>query len=291
MSAAPRGVLPRAFQSLRALRSLNVASVGLALSAVTAVVVAHVFSRLANGDTSVLRSLGGFGGFGIYVGLPTLLIGVLWAGVLRLRATVLRTSLRWGWVASIPLAMLNAGIACGLLALKAGDAGNGVEQLVFGAIAGATLGAILWIPALVATLVCFGVPIAWSQSLATRGLAGEERGEMLIGAASALVALLGVLLLFGGRGGLLPDEVMLEWFGYRLMWLCALGGAATGMAAAILAQQREARRKHFVKEVEAGQVAGLRVDATSEGKVLVRHHFDGPRLSRRELRGSARRAR
>jgi hypothetical protein len=261
MGAVTSRILPRAFQSLRALRALNVAAVGLALAAATAPVFAHVFAK---GAIS--------GQFGIWVGIPTLILGVVWAMLLRLRATMGKTSIRWGWLASIPLAMLNGGIACGLMFVGEGGDIAGQDPLSkfgIGVLLGATFGALFWIPGLIATLLFFGFPIAWSQKLAQKGLAGEERGEFAIGGASTFVALLGILLLLGG-GAPESGRSLSEWIGYLFMWLCAIGGVASGAIAAVLAQRREARRKHFVKEVEAGAVEGFRVDEVPEGKVLVR---------------------
>src|SRR5687767_4356901 len=133
MSAATSRILPRAFQSLRALRALNVASVGLALAAATAPVFAHVFSK----DTM-------FGEFGVWVGVPTLILGVLWAMILRIRSTIGKSSIRWGWLASIPLAMLNGALACGLM--FAGQGGHAAGKFGLGLVLGATVGAIFWIP-------------------------------------------------------------------------------------------------------------------------------------------------
>ncbi len=114
------------------------------------------------------------------IGLPTLLFGALWAALLRWRRTVGSTSIRVGWVASIPLAMLNAVVSC-LLVVGVFDTEVTAKDLLGAAGIAATLGAILWVPALLGTLLCFGLPIAWAQRLARRGLAGEERGEWVIG--------------------------------------------------------------------------------------------------------------
>jgi hypothetical protein len=254
--------VPRAFQSLRALRALNVASVGFSLAAVTAAVFAHTFSKVSM-----------FGQFAVWVGMPTLVLGLIWAMVLRIRKTMGTTKIRWGWVASIPLAMLNGGVACGLmLAGEASSLGqHALERFGLGLLLGTTLGALLWIPGLIATLLLFGFPIAWSEKLAAKGLAGEERGEIAIGAVATLVALLAVLLILRGHEVTIgASDAVAEWIGYRLMWLFAIVGAATGSAAAILAHRREARRQHFVKEVAEGAVPGFRVDDVPEGKVLVR---------------------
>jgi len=250
----------RAFQSLGALRNLNVIAVGLSLAAATAGVFAHFM-----GTGSQVHSIG------IFVGLPTLIVGMMWAAVLRLRATMGQSKFRWGWAASVPFAGLNGALACGFM--LAGDThgyGSVFETFMLGALLGATIGALFWIPGLIATLVCFGIPIAWSQKQAEKGLAGEERGEIVIGAASTLIALFGALLLLGTKMPDEPKNALLETIGMVFMWLTSLGGALTGGTAALLALKRQERRKQFVKEVEAGQVAGYRVDAVPEGKVLVR---------------------
>jgi hypothetical protein len=144
------------------------------------------------------------------------------------------------------------------------DLGKGV----FAAFLGATLGAIVWIPALIATLVCFGVPIARAQRLAKKGLAGEERGEWIVGLVCVVISLVGLVISYvwapklgiGDRGGT----------GIEAPRLMALLGLVAGMASTTLARAREARRRVFVAGAEAGNIAGYRIDATDEGKVLVR---------------------
>jgi hypothetical protein len=151
-----------------------------------------------------------------------------------------------------------------------------------GALAGATLGAIFWVPALVLTLVLLGPPIARSQRLAKQGLAGEDLGERTVGLACvimSLVGLVGALFIpppyvsdpqisvptnfsFSGAQALAPNTWIVVGLG--------VVGAVAGIAAVWLARAREARRRRFVTAALEGKVAGYRVDETAQGKVLVR---------------------
>jgi hypothetical protein len=232
---------PAAFQSRRVLKALNVAAVGFALAAV----VSAIFSRFFHFDEPRLTSL--------VTALPTWALGTSWALLLRWPKTVGKSKLRWGWVASVPLAALNSSLAAGLLF----GSKDGAKGFFIGLLGGATLGAILWIPALIATLAFFGVPIAHAQRLAKEGLAGEERGEWSVGAACVVASLVGLFL------------SSLE----ATVWttpVLAVLGTLTGGAAAVFALAREARRRQFVTAVEGEKIPGYRIDTTKEGKVLVR---------------------
>jgi hypothetical protein len=246
-------VLPASFQSRRALEILNVPAVGFALAAATAAVAGVLAPH--SGAPAVASAA------------PTLLLGTLWALLLRWPKTVGKSSFRWGWVASLPLAALNSALAAGLL-LACDHPTPHLDNFVFGAFLGTTVGAVIWIPALILTLLCFGVPIAWSQKLAKKGLAGQERGEWIVGLACTLMSIAAVAVThmhaqadhWAERGGL----------GYLMTNVLAALGVLTGGSAAALAIAREARRRRFVADAEAGKIAGYRVDATDEGKVLVR---------------------
>jgi hypothetical protein len=158
----------------------------------------------------------------------------------------------------VPLAALNAALAAGIM-FTAKGAEPTIWGFVSGAVLGALVGAIIWIPAVILTLLCFGVPIAWAQRLAKKGLAGEERGEWIVG-----LACLGMSALSGT-----------VWLG-KTWTQGALGIALTAVAALLassstaLAVARERRRRSFVQRVEAGREPGYRIDATDDGKVLVR---------------------
>jgi hypothetical protein len=259
-------MIPAAFAAPKVLRRLNIAAVGLALAASTAAVfgsMGHEFS-------------------GIVTGVPTLVIGMLWAWVLRLPNTIGRSTIRWGWLMSVPLAALNAGLAGGLL-LASDGSGNTVQKFFGGMAFGATLGVFLWMPALLLTLAAFGLPIAWAQKLSKKGLAGEERGEWLVGLVCTVLALLAFLLSFGQAKvpewvespDLSGSKASLVAAGVVFMRIAAVLGVLAGGAAASLAMWREAKRRAFVTEAQKGNVPGYRVDETAEGKALVRVSSQG----------------
>jgi len=245
------------FRSLGTLRVLNVIAVGFSLAGTTGAILGRLFSK---------------GEVGVACALSTLVFGLAWAALLRNRKTVGATKLRWGWVASVPLAAANAGTALGMLGVT--STSNAVEGFLRGAALGGTIGAIVWVPALVATLVCFGYPISWAQKRAQQGLAGEERGELVVGILSGTVALLGlalttVLLLSPFEPSY--EGAVRDPLGPWLV-IAALGfvGAASGFLAATFAKRRELVRRLFVRKVEEGAVTGYRIAESAEGKVLMR---------------------
>jgi len=253
-------MIPPAFSAPKVLRRLNMIAVGLSLAAATAA----AFSILDKGFS------------GLVTGAPTLVFGVIWAWLLRIPNTIGSSKVRWAWLASVPLAAINAGFSAGLL--FATDNGKSFEIMTFfgGMALGATFGIFLWAPALVATLVAFGLPIAMSQSLAKKGLAGEERGEKIVGVVCAVLAMLGLAMSFvhvpdnPGSEHLFHNRASLLWGGMVFTRVVAVLGALAGGAAAVLASAREQKRKAFVADAEQGKVPGFRVDATPEGKALVR---------------------
>lgn len=249
-------MIPPAFASEKLLARLNVLAVACTLAACTAAVF-------------------GCGSFtsGWAVGIPTLIVGAIWATALRVRRTIGGTSVRWGWLASIPLAALNAGFSCAAMFLSE-ESGDPIRAVLAGVLVGATFGIFIWAPALIATLVCFGVPIAWAQRLAAKGLAGTERGERLIGAACVVLGL-GALALTRTASPLPlesfePQRAELFASGRTFAAVLAAAGIGLGTIAVALATIRERRRSRFVARVEAGELAQFRVEPTPEGKVLLR---------------------
>lgn len=255
-------MVPPPFQTLRALRTLNIAAVACAMASLTAVAFSYLMGPLGHesGPGEVVA---------LVTGASTALLGALWAWVLRSPKTVGPRKLRWGWVLSLPLAILNEALACGLL-LAYEAAYNGSQSVLDGFLTGAAVGAfmgvIVWLPALAAVLVCFGMPIAHAQRLAQKGLAGEEDGERVVGSYCAALSLAACALNLQPLSRPTPVEVVGSWF----TALLAVSGVLAGGAAVVLATRRERRRRGFVAGVEAGEVPGYRVDATDEGKVLVR---------------------
>ena len=160
--------------------------------------------------------------------------------------------------------MVNAGLSCALLMTL--EERFSLERFFAGLFLGATFGAIIWIPALLATLLCFGVPIARAQRLAKKGLAGAEHGEWIVGFVCLTMSMVGLLLSLTMDQSLSPVSEPQIWAA-RLFGLL---GALAGASSTTLAWLRGARRRAFVAAAEAGNVHGYRVDTTEEGKVLVR---------------------
>ncbi len=241
-------MVPRAFRSRTTLAKLNDAGVGLAMAAATAAVF-----------TGLFRSKG----FAIPVGLPTLILGAVWARLLRWPVTVAKGSrLRVAWLASIPLAAANAGLAAGLAA-QVGWNGSAIGRFIGGLFVGATFGAMFWIPALLIVLVIFGLPIARAHRLAQQGPTGEERGEATVAAASAAISLAALVASAFGLGVKRAIDA-------RVVMALAAFGLLAGVTAFAIARRRDRERQRFVAEVQAGNVPHFRVDETDEGKVLVR---------------------
>lgn len=236
-------MLPAAFRARKLLATISILAVGLALGASVAAVLGRVFSSAA---------------VGALCGASSTLIGAGWAALLRSKRRVTRWKIRLGWVVSPLFAIGNSALAAGLLI----SSDKGPSGFVFGAFAGATFGVFIWLPALIVTLVCFGFPIAAAQREAAKGLAGEERGDLWIGAICAVIALLAlaVNLDVGAPKGTHHASSL----------ALSIAAIALGGATALVARGRQARRRDFVARVEAGSVEGFRVDPTPEGKVLLR---------------------
>lgn len=251
----PRGALPTTFRDPRLLGILNTAAVGLALGSLVGASFEMFWSSLASD----------LGRLALITGIPSLVVGTLWAHLLRLQNTISRFKIRTGWVVSVPLAMLNAALAAGALL---GTSEHSAGAWLGGMLLGATFGVMFWLPALLLVLLLFGAPIAWAQKLAERGLAGQERGELIVGATAASLGLL------GGTTSIVGLVMESERYGLALTALFGLLAASSGGTAAMLSFLRQRRRRAFVDSVELGRVPGYRVDETPEGKVLVRVAVD-----------------
>lgn len=245
------------FGSTRALRLLNVSAVGLALASCTSVVLATIM------QAHVLAT-----------GPSTLVAGILWSLCMRSTATVPGTSVRTGWLWSVPIAMLNAGVSCSLFLLLDGadPHASSISVALLGMIAGPLVGVVVWGPALVLVLCVFGIPIAWSQQLARRGLAGEERGEVVVGAVCVVLAVFGWLLArYASQGhAWTADPTLAPGSGLWFPQASAALAAAAGAAAILLAIRRERQRRAFVRRVAAGAAPGFRIEETPAGRALVR---------------------
>lgn len=247
--------LPNAFRAPRLLRNLNVAAVGFSLAACAGAVFAGLLGpSFSLSDDSPVRAFpAGRITVGVATGLSTLAFGLVWARVVRIRSGKFPI----GWLAAVPLAALNAGTALGLV--MAGE-GHG-SDFFGGLLLGVTIGAILWIPALMVTLVCFGLPLHLAMKAADDGLGSEDRGERTVGVAAACFALLALLVSTGIQHR--QDELI-------VLASLAVIGAVTGTASAIYATTRERKRRLFLGDVERGVAEGYRVTQAEGQAVLVR---------------------
>lgn len=198
--------------------------------------------------------------------LPTLFVGLIWALLLRNPRTVRPGStFRVAWLWSIPLAAFNSGLAAGLMMVL--EAQSGYLQRFFGGfLLGISVGATIWIPAMLLVLLLLGGPIAWSQRLAAKGLAGAERGEGIVGGVVASASIAALAYVFG----LPAAKELFGFIGLLLTQASAVLGVLVGLAALTLAAARTRGRQAFVKRVEAGNEPLFRVESTDEGKVLYR---------------------
>jgi hypothetical protein len=222
-----------AFRARRNAAALNIVAVGASLAACTAAMFRLMWPEAATNAA-----------------LSTVLVGTIWAGAVRMRGR--RNGIPAGFLLSPLFACTNAMLCMALI--RVGERHTGyLDTLALVVLGGGFIGAIVWIPALVVTLLLFGLPIAHANRLAARGLTGTDRGEVIVGLASGGLAL---LVFVGSRPSI--ESVL------------ALIAVAFGVAATTLATLRERARRAFVRRVEAGEVASFRVEPSAEGKVLLR---------------------
>lgn len=235
--------IPPVLRSNRLLATLNGLAVASAMGALAGAGAGLVFRDF---DKSGLATL-----------CATFVLGAIWAAILRVRTTVGPAKVRLGWLLSLPLAALNGVVAEMIFAsLDRSD-----PALWRAAWHGLVYDAPYWIAGLGIVLVLFGVPLAWSQRQAEKGLSGRERGEAMVGAVSALLGACAWAIM--ARASSESTSVL----ALRLASMAALG---LGLCTSVAALVTSALRRRFVADVEAGKIARFRVDPTPEGKVLVR---------------------
>jgi len=256
--------VPVVFGAPKRLRALNVAAVGSSIAACTAA----AFMLLLGPHQWT---------WAFVVGLPTLFCAVLWAVCLRWRKTT-KTGVRYGWLLSIPLAALCSALSGGAFFafdLEAFDKGaSSVASFVGGSLLGGTFGVVVWLPALLVVLALFGLPIARAQRMARLGVAGEERGEILVGVVSAVLGAISLAVAYLAQKygqTWMPDVwVVMAGIGRVIMHLLSLIAIVAGASTAWIARSREKRRQKFVARVEASEIPGFRVEKSRVGKVLLR---------------------
>jgi hypothetical protein len=254
--------LPQIFGSQKALRWLSSFGMAGALASLAGSIIGAPFTREASHAS-------------VAVALTTLVFALIWSRLLYLPKAPGDRSIRVGWFLSIPLAALNAALSCMFIF----ESHKGIDVNFMVAVAGATFGAIIWVPALIGTLLVFGLPIARAQKLAEQGLSGEERGTQFASGVSLAMSLVGLLFALVDPVSRLiirlqPYLPTLHWT-HLVVAAVALLGAVTSATSLALSSARKKRRAAFVQDALAGKVEGFRVDATAEGQVLVRINQQG----------------
>jgi hypothetical protein len=225
--------LPSAFRPSELLRWLGVAAAGFALAACT----------------WPIRELGG-----IAVPISTLFYGLIWARFVRLRAGRIPI----GWLASVPLAAMNAGTACAFsIPQMASLVTRGDVAECFGPfVMGASVGAIVWLPALVATLVLFGLPLFFAERAAHKGITGDDHGAVVVGSASTFYCGLMLLWLMYEKNWALASHLQV----LPLARALAAVGLVAGLLCVVLARARIRIRRVFLNRVRTGIAPGYRLE-------------------------------
>ena len=246
-------MIPSVFRKVGVIGWLNVAAFSFLLSAG----IGTAFSTVRPGP-------GLDGPFAQICALVTLALGPFWAVAMRAFPIAFGKGAWRGWLVCCALALVNAGIAgATYLALINAHASHPIGDVFASALMGGflavTFGVVFWGPALVATTLMVGLPTAWAKRLTRRGLAGEERGEWILG--TLFVAL---CLVVGIASPSLATQR------HPTFLPLAVAASVTGASAALLAIARELRRRRFVRDAELGKIPGYRVTQSQEGRVLVR---------------------
>ena len=239
---------PWTFRELRTIRVLNVLGVALGLTALVLRVVDYQGNWVVESYAPTPLGL-----------VAVVAVSLVASVSLRGRSRVANSTLRWGWLgftAIFMAASVGLSVASDVARFNVTPP---VGMLVVSGLGAALLGGI----ASLFPLALLGLPVAHAQSLARKGLAGEERGERIVGIGAALAAALVAVQLMVSRSYYPSLSELLPVVPAALSILL-------GLVAAFLANGRERSRTTFVKEVEAGRVAGYRIDPTEKGKVLVR---------------------
>ena len=245
------------------LRAVNAVAIGASIAACTAAAFMHVMNE-------------GSWTWGIIAGLPTFVVGCWWSRVLHWKRTTTSTGVRWGWIASVPLAALNGALAGGLflMADSSAEIWSRLGLFIAGLFFGATFGVIFWGPALALVMLAFGLPIARAQQLARKGLMGEDRGEQVVGIAAAVLGVIALLVAHASHPPVYihvpAPSTAAGVIGALVLHALALLAVVFGTTAAVRASRREAMRRNFVARALAHEEPGFRVDETPQGKVLLR---------------------
>lgn len=230
---------------------LNHAAIALSLAACTGAALSSMFAEpdhLFDTEAPV----------GTVCAATTALFAYIWARLLRAKRFSGHAPM---WILSIPFAAANAGCAAAtLVALTAPR----VDVLgVLGvALAAVIAGFFIWLPALVLTLVLYGVPIALAVSKAIKGVGGADRGERTLGLLTSLYAT-GALVFLGLQPHRTLDEIAVS--------LLAVLSVLVGSTATVISHRRVAHRVRALDAIREGSVEGYRVTEGLDGRRILVH--------------------
>ncbi len=237
--------LPQSFRAPVWLQRLNILAVAASLAACTGVALhplGHGFPMGGSFEDEGSGSMSGFMDAGAASALSTFVFALLWARMLRVRAS-------WvGWAACVPIAALNAGVALFLCSPSMGSL-----------VLGATVGAFIWVPALILTLLFFGLPLHFARAAADRGMSSEDRGECVVGVVAAVLAAIAFAFDLQDTGG---EAIVVGAFAGVAM--------ATGLSSAFVSLWRERQRGQFLAQVRSGHDTEFRIEETAQSAVVVR---------------------
>ncbi|RYZ46950.1 MAG: hypothetical protein EOO72_00750 [Myxococcaceae bacterium] len=239
-------MFPAFFRSSRALPLLGAVAVGSSLALAAAATTGMVLSHAA-----------GLGFLTACGALPTVLVGLVWVALLRGNRLA-------GWLLALPLAAASAAPMM-VMASPYQPVGELHWTLTVGLLhALATSGAMLML----------GLPLAWSRRQARLGLAGAERGEILVGVECVWLAAWALVVRAAIEQLRYRDDVLagvaLEAPGQRALLALAVIGVVSGLGTAALALWRGRRRRALIASAEAGERRDYRVEHTPAGRVLIR---------------------
>lgn len=202
------------------------------------------------------------------IALSTLLFGTTWAALLRWKRAS-RKGVRRAWFATAPLGALNAATIAVFIFTK--DESPTLGRSLLAAGLGLVIGALYWIPAVLVTLLFFGLPIRWSHRLARRGIAGEVRGDRIVATAVMLVGFVAPLW-YLQRSGDFTAARLLKSLKMSALEIAIGGGLSVllGAVVALLATWQLVRQTRFLAKVERGDSPKFRIKDTEDRRVLVR---------------------
>lgn len=244
---------PATFQASRLVRELNHAAIACSVAACTGVVITRGFA----GSGFMNRAP-----VGLLSALSTVVYAYFWARITRDR----RRHSAIGWILSVPVAALNAGTAFALVVesedWRPFEVSRALVRAAESMASGATVGVIIWGPALIACLLAVGVPISLAIAAASQGVGGEDRGERALGLVVAgLGAIASAIVAWGGFAHEGDD---------RGNTLLAAAGIVCGVSASVIAHRRVADRRRLVRAAQSDDVSQWRIDKSLRSRVLVR---------------------